>query len=59
MEKAEEEAESYRRRIKLLEVEHEKTKKTLEEKQERLAELEGWNIQLEYHQFISQVDEFI
>ncbi len=41
MEKAEEEQDSYRRRIKLLEVEFEKTKKTLAEKQERLAHLEG------------------
>ena len=41
LERAEEEAESYRRRFKLLEIELEKTKKTLEEKQDRLAHLEG------------------
>mgnify|MGYP002803578197 FL=1 len=41
LEKAEEEQESYRRRIKLLEVELEKTKKTLGEKEDRLAHLEG------------------
>ena len=41
LEKAEEEQESYRRRIKLLEVELEKTRKTLGEKEDRLAHLEG------------------
>lgn len=41
LEKAEEEQESYRRRFQLLEVELEKTKKTLAEKQERLEQLEG------------------
>jgi hypothetical protein len=41
LEKAEEEQESYRRRIKLLEVELEKTKKTLTEKEDRLSHLEG------------------
>ncbi|CAB4026580.1 Hypothetical predicted protein, partial [Paramuricea clavata] len=40
LEKAEEEQESYRRRIKLLEFDFEKAKKTLAEKQERLAHLE-------------------
>lgn len=41
LEKAEEETESYRRRIKLLKADLEKTKKTLADKQERLAHVEG------------------
>lgn len=41
LEKAEEESESYRRRLKLLQADLVKTKKTLEEKQSRLAQVEG------------------
>ena len=41
LEKSEEEAESYRRRLKLLQTDLEKAKKALTEKQERLDHLEG------------------